>query len=38
MVIKCYAFRNKDKELEAPFLEYLEKYAIKKRDTKKKVD
>ena len=36
MVIKCYAFRNKEKELEAPFLEYLEKYAIKKRDTKKK--
>ncbi len=38
MVIECYAFRNKNKELEAPFLEYLEKYSIKTRDSKKRVD
>jgi len=36
MVIVCYAFKNKNKELEAPFLEYLEKYAIQDRDSNKK--
>ena len=35
MKIICYAFQNKNKELEAPFLEYLEKYAIQDRDSDK---
>ena len=35
MKIICYAFQNKNKELEAPFLEYLEKYAIQGRDSDK---
>lgn len=38
MKLVCYAFKNKNSELEAPFLEYLEKYAIKKRDKKKVQD
>lgn len=36
MKITCYAFQNKSKELEAPFLEYLEKYALKSSDSEKK--
>ena len=32
----CYAFRNENGQLEAPFLEYLEKYALTDRDSKKK--
>ena len=36
MKMVCYAFQNKNKELEVPFLEYLEKYNIKERDSDKK--
>lgn len=36
MEIVCYAFTNKNKELEAPFLEYLEKYALEPKDNEKK--
>jgi len=36
MKIVCYAFKGKGNELEVPFLEYLEKYAIKNRDSDKK--
>ncbi len=35
MKIVCYAFKNKNKELEAPFLEYLEKYSIRDKDSAK---
>jgi len=38
MEIVCYAFENKNKELEAPFLEYLEKYALGSKDSEKKTD
>lgn len=35
MKLACYAFKNKNGELEAPFLEYLEKYALKDKDLEK---
>ena len=35
MKLVCYAFKNKNGELEAPFMGYLQKYAIKKKDNKK---
>jgi hypothetical protein len=38
MEIVCYAFTNKNKELEAPFLEYLKKYALEPRDNEKRKD
>ena len=34
MKLICYAFKNKNGELEAPFLEYLEKYMLKENDSK----
>ncbi len=36
MKIVCYAFKGKNGELESPFMEYLEKYAVRDRDPKKK--
>lgn len=38
MEIVCYAFSNKNNELEAPFLEYLEKYALEPKESEKKKD
>ncbi len=36
MKIACYAFGKKNGELEAPFLEYLEKYSVSGKDSQKK--
>jgi len=36
MDLFCYAFKNNKGELESPFLEYLEKYAIEKTDSEEK--
>ena len=38
MKILCYAFQNQKGELEAPFLEYLEKYSISDLDSEKQKD
>ena len=36
MKIICYAFKNQKGELEAPFLEYMEKYVIHSQESEKK--
>lgn len=38
MDMVCYAFENRNKELEAPFLGYLGKYALDPKDSEKKTD
>jgi len=32
----CFAYRNEKGELQAPFMDYLEKYAIRERDSEKR--
>ncbi|MBI5412382.1 hypothetical protein HZA43_04415 [Candidatus Peregrinibacteria bacterium] len=36
MRLVCFAYKNQNNEFQAPFLDYLEKYAIHERDTEKK--